>query len=76
MNFEETFRASLRESRKERGWSQTHLANLLGVSYQYIGKLERGERTPQLSTLEAIATALNVTPNDLLLDSAADPAIQ
>ncbi len=34
--------------RTERGWSRQQLAELLGVHYQTIGYLERGEYAPSL----------------------------
>lgn len=40
----------MREGRERRGWSRKELAGFLGVSVDYIGKLERGDRliTPTL----------------------------
>lgn len=40
----------MREGREKRGWSRKELAGFLGVSADYIGKLERGDRliTPTL----------------------------
>jgi DNA-binding XRE family transcriptional regulator len=34
--------------RAERGWSRKHLAELIGVNYQTIGYLERGDFNPSL----------------------------
>jgi len=47
--------------------SQESLADKVGVSDTYIRKLEAGERTPSLKMVMALASALNTTPNHLLL---------
>ena len=49
----------LRQARKEMGLSGTELARRIGKSQPYISDLERGQRTPSLSTLRALARALN-----------------
>lgn len=42
----------IKAGRKERGWSRKELAGFLGISADYVGKLERGDRqiTDQLET--------------------------
>ena len=47
--------------RKEKGWSQTDLANESGVSREIIGKYERGEATPSVDFAKRIADALGVS---------------
>ena len=47
--------------------SQEVLADKVGVTDVYIRKIEAGERTPSLELLIAMATALNTTPDHLLL---------
>ena len=42
----------IRVGRKERGWSRKELAGFLGISADYVGKLERGDR-PVTDQLEA-----------------------
>lgn len=34
--------------RKERGWNQKHLAEMIGTSGPIIGRYERGEMTPSV----------------------------
>lgn len=42
------------------------LAQDAGLSYSYLGEIERGLRNPTLSVIEALADSLGVQP-DLLL---------
>lgn len=49
----------LRQARKEMGLSGAELARRIGKSQPYISDLERGQRTPSLPTLRALARALN-----------------
>lgn len=49
----------LRERRKEKKLSQRNLADKIGVAYQYIGKIERGEVNPGLDIMEKLAEALD-----------------
>jgi transcriptional regulator with XRE-family HTH domain len=62
----EIFAANLRALRRARGISQVDLANSAGLSLRYIGRLERGEKSPTLTTVEAIANALSLEPPELL----------
>jgi transcriptional regulator with XRE-family HTH domain len=55
--------------RAEKGLTQERLAELAGMSQQYISDLERGKRNPTLVTVHEIAVALKVSHLDLL-----DPA--
>lgn len=49
------------DTRKEKGWSQTDLANESGVSREMIGKYERGEAVPSIEAAKKIADALGVS---------------
>ncbi|MEV7925285.1 helix-turn-helix transcriptional regulator [Kitasatospora sp. NPDC088779] len=49
------FGALLRASREQRGWTQEHLAELVGCTSSYISALEHGRRKPS----QQIATALD-----------------
>ncbi len=51
--------------RTEKGYSQEELAHRAGVSTSHIGKLERGEKNPSLSSIEKVINALGVTFEDL-----------
>lgn len=56
----------LRESSEE---TLTDLCASIGMSRAFWGKIEKGEQEPSISTLERIASALNVTVHDLLSES-------
>jgi transcriptional regulator with XRE-family HTH domain len=64
------FARRLRELRTERGISQDELARRTGVHSTAVGRLERGTRDPQLTTILRIARGLGVQPG-MLLDNLA-----
>lgn len=47
-------------TRKERGFSQRALAERMKVKHTIIGRIEAGEVSPTLKTLDRIANALGV----------------
>ena len=49
-------------------YTQEHLAEILGVSPNYIGRLERGQHNPSLDKIEKVAKALDVKPYELFLE--------
>jgi DNA-binding XRE family transcriptional regulator len=55
--------------RKERCLTQRALADLAGVSSQYIGLVEAGIANPRSTTLDRLATALGVSVVALLFDA-------
>jgi transcriptional regulator with XRE-family HTH domain len=59
---------NLRAVRTSKKLSQETVAGKAGLSVSYISMLERGERTPPLDTLEALAKALSVPALELLHD--------
>lgn len=56
----------LRELRLESGYSQSELAQLIGISKSSINMYERGEREPGFETMEALADTFNVDMNYLM----------
>jgi transcriptional regulator with XRE-family HTH domain len=46
--------------------TQEELAERARLTRNYIGNLERGEKSPTLDALEAIAEALGLTPSELI----------
>ena len=62
----ENFATNLRTERLRRKLSQEALAGKAHLSVSYVSMLERGQRTPPLDTLEALAKALSVPPVSLL----------
>lgn len=57
-------------TRAQRKLSQGAVAQKAGVSVSYVSMIERGQRTPPLETLEALAKALSVGPLYLLQEHA------
>lgn len=55
----------IRAFRKLKGYTQEGLANKLGVSVSVLGEVERGNRMPTHEFIEEVASALNVSVNDL-----------
>ncbi len=55
----------LKMARVESGLSQQELAELIGVTRQTIGLIEKGQYNPTLNLCIKIAKALNKTLNDL-----------
>ena len=60
------FGLRVKELRSTRGITQESLADLAGLSRQYIGDVERGTRNISLFNLAKIARALEITLSDLL----------
>jgi putative transcriptional regulator len=60
------FPMRLKALREERGWSQATFAEKVGVSREYIARLETGRHDPPLSTVEKLAKALGVRVGRLL----------
>ncbi len=71
MGLSQIVAANLRAVRKDQKLSQEVLAKKARVSVSYVSMLERGERTPPLDTLQALARALGVSPLYLLQELAA-----
>ena len=57
---------NVRAFRLQKHWSQENLAEESGLHRTYIGSVERMERNVTLSTLETLASALDVTVIELL----------
>ena len=64
----ELFGRTLREIRKEKGFSQERLAELTGVSANFVGEMERGLKAPGLVVIVRLSRALGVPLHDLLRD--------
>ena len=50
--------------RKAKKLTQEELGNLCGLSYKFIGEIERGSVNPSMDSVALIAKALNVTIGD------------
>lgn len=66
----------LRSRRIAAGLTQGGLANLMGVSYQAVGKWERGESFPVAAQLPALANALHCRIDDLYEEGSTDENTQ
>lgn len=53
--------------RKENGYSQEQLAELIGFSKNHLSNIERGKYTPTTSFIFEICNALGETPNYYLI---------
>jgi len=55
--------------RKARGFSRAALAAKAGLHQTYIGLLERGKRSPNLDTAQAIAKSLGCLLSQLIVEA-------
>ena len=69
------FGKRLREYRLARHLTQEQLGELVGVSYQHIGMLERGKRSPSMEMLISLCYVLDCTCDSLLMDSLPEQTI-
>ena len=60
------FKDRLKELRKQDGYSQSEIANVLGISQQGYGRYEQGLREPNIETLLTLASLFRVTTDHLL----------
>lgn len=56
----------IRARRKLLGLTQEKVAENAGISHVYYGEIERGDKSPALSTLFSICRTLDCPPGDLL----------
>ena len=62
------FGTTLRRLRMERDWTQERLAEIAGITLNYVGNLERGEQGPSLHVLVRLARAFDTDLPTLLAD--------
>ncbi|SRR6266446_7111841 len=60
-NINVQFGKAVRRLRKRRAWSQEKLAELSGLHWTYIGRIERGKQNISLANVGKIARALKIT---------------
>jgi transcriptional regulator with XRE-family HTH domain len=68
----DAFSQVVRKHREAGGLSRVALAEKSGLHQTYIGLLERGERSPNLDTANAIAKALSVPLSQLIIEAEKD----
>ncbi|XAM00594.1 helix-turn-helix transcriptional regulator [Phycisphaeraceae bacterium D3-23] len=56
------FGRQVRALREEKGWSQEHLAAVVGLDRSYVGGVERGERNISIENICKLAASLDVSP--------------
>ncbi len=81
----ESLGSFIRDRRKAAEYSLRDLAEKANVSNPYLSQIERGLHTPSVRVLKAIATALNVSAESLLVqagllegdpDTSAGPSVE
>lgn len=71
----QTFGKQIKAMRAERRMSQAQLADLADVSEEWVRRIERGEGSPSLDTVEALARSLGATVATLFGGHPDAPAI-
>lgn len=66
MSIQITLGNNVRRIRESKGWSQDKLSEESGLHRTYISGIERGVRNPTVEIIHEIATALGVSPSQLL----------
>lgn len=56
----------LKELRKSRGWTQSHVADLAGMSSSYYADIERGDKQINANRMRLLAQAFKVREQDLI----------
>ena len=57
---------NLRILRKQKGLSQEDLALQAGINRNYVGQIEREEKSPTVDVIEKLSSSLEVSPASLL----------
>jgi transcriptional regulator with XRE-family HTH domain len=63
------FASVVEKYRKAKGFSRAALAAKAGLHQTYIGLLERGKRSPNLDTAQAIAKSLGCSLSKLIIEA-------
>ncbi|BAJ82009.1 Xre family transcriptional regulator [Acidiphilium multivorum AIU301] len=71
MSLREILARNMRRVRAERGISQEELAHRAKLNRNYVGMIEREEHAATVDTIDQLASALGVSPMDLLDPDAA-----
>ena len=76
MSLEKIVIDNIKRIRKEKGITQEQLAEACNTATSYIGLMEIYKNVPKLSTIEKIATALDVEPQLLFQKTDLDEEIE
>jgi transcriptional regulator with XRE-family HTH domain len=58
---------NLRLLRKQKGFTQEELADNAGINRNYVGQIEREEKSPTVDLLERLTLALDIRPEELFV---------
>ncbi len=67
-NINKLFGNELKKRREAKGLSQRAFAKVCGISFAYYGRVERGEHSATLSTIQLIADYLEIRVADFFTD--------
>lgn len=56
----------VRNLRRQRGWTQVEMAEMLGVDRSYLSEIENGKKDPSLRVLKTIAEGFKLSLPQLL----------
>lgn len=62
MDLKDVLATNLRRIRNERGDTQEEMAHMIGISFRYLGSIERARVSPSITLVGRIADALDVDP--------------
>jgi len=65
MKLRQVVARNLRVLRKQKGFTQEELADNAGINRNYVGQIEREEKSPTVDILEKLAIALEARAVDL-----------
>jgi len=65
--------ARVRDWRQQRGWTQEALGERSGLSYKFIGEIERGVGNPTIDSIDQIARAFGIDVALLLHRESPEP---
>ncbi|BCI68700.1 MerR family transcriptional regulator [Acetobacter aceti] len=65
LTLEESLGAQIREKRRKADLTGTELANAAGISLGMLSKIENGQISPSLTTLQSVSHALNISLSQL-----------
>lgn len=65
-NVKAAFGQRIRQLREAQGWSQEHMATVVGLDRSYVGSVERGERNVSLENIAKFAKSLDVKLSQLM----------
>ena len=75
MNIREKFGQRLKLLRKHRKMSQDAVSMASGIDRSFLSEIETGKCSPTLDTINRIAKALNVHPEELFIFTVSEPAM-